>query len=462
MAESASEWSIGQRGPARAVAVVALGLVTLLTWFGASPSGAAVETGYNPKGLPTVGCFWTGPFTASNPKTNSAFPGTEITYWGAKFVTPPGAVLTLRGRFPHARYSSFNAYENNGASASSLTDRQIRPDRGSTNPSLPGADRRARKRSFTISVKGEGLPASPVRNTLYAEPRAGAHQDILYRVYVPDRGRSLSGGTGIPTPVLKLADGTVLQGQSLCDELNSIHDYSGNLLSPQTYQTLLNSVGKDPATNPALPQFEFTKYFNLVNVFGLYRNEAGRQQAWAANPAEEGTQYNNNDARYMIGAFSFQFGEVLAVHGRMPTTPITLNGNRRTKSGQVVEWDMCTIQSLVTTRTHRCVFDEQVPMRSRKRDYVVLVSKADQRPSNARRQCGVAWLPADPEGDGAGRTDAGQLLTRNILPSPGFTRSIWNVTSPFNAREKMGDFYPNGTYMNREAFESKGCPFRWR
>ena len=58
--------------------------------------------------------------------------------------------------------------------------------------------------------------------------------------------------------------------------------------------------------------------------------------------------------------------------------------------------------------------------------------------------------------------DAGQLLTRNILPSPGFTRSIWNVTSPFNASEKMGDFYPNGTYMDREAFESKGCPFRWR
>jgi hypothetical protein len=123
---------------------------------------------------------------------------------------------------------------------------------------------------------------------------------------------------------------------------------------------------------------------------------------------------------------------------------------------------MCTIQSLVTTKTYRCLFDEQVPMRSRKRHYVILVSKADQRPSNARRECGVAWLPADPEGDGAGRTDAGQLLTRNILPSPGFKRSIWDVSSPFNARETMGDFYPKGTYMDKEDFEARGCPFRWK
>lgn len=437
-------------------------LVILLTGFGAAPAGAAVETGYNPRDLPTVGCFWTGPFTADNPKTNAAYPGTEITYWGAKFATPPGAVLTLRGKFPHARYSSFNAYENNGASASSLSDREISPDRGSINPSLPRADRSASKRSYTITVRGEAAPATPARNTLYAEPAEGSHQDILYRVYVPDRGRSKSGGTAIPTPVLKLADGRMLQGQALCDELNSIHDYKGNLLTNQVYQALLNSPGKDPASNPALPKFEFYKYFNLPNVLARYQDEAAWQQAWLSNPVEAGTLYNNNDARYMVAAFSFQFGDVLALHGRMPTTPRTLNGNRRTAAGQLVEWDMCTIQSLVTTKTYRCLFDEQVPMRSRKRHYVILVSKADQRPSNATRECGVAWLPADPEGDGAGRTDVGQLLTRNILPSPGFKRSIWDVTSPFNARETMGDFYPKGTYMGREAFESKGCPFKWK
>ncbi len=265
-------------------------------------------------------------------------------------------------------------------------------------------------------------------------------------------------------PSLRLADGTVLTGQALCDELNSIHDYQGTLLSQQTNDSLVNAVGKDPATNPALPKFGFYKYFNLLNVFARYRTEDVWHQAWEDNPAEEGTQYNNNDARYMIGPYSFRFGEVLAIHGRMPTTPRTLNGaDRRTKAGQLVEWDICGIQSLVTTKTYRCLFDQQIPKRSRKRNYVVLFSPSrEQRPSNARRECGVAWLPADPEGDGAGRTDAGQLLTRNVLPSPGFKRSIWDVTTPFNARETMGPFYPRGTYMDKEEFESRGCPFRWR
>lgn len=457
--DSRSYGSRGSRGPLLLVASTA---VSLFLWFGAAPSGASVEAGYNPNDLPTAGCFWTGPFTAQDPKTNVAYPGTHITYWGAKFRTPPGAVLTLSGRFPYARYSSFNAYELNGASSSSLSDREIRPDRGSTNPSVIGADRKARQRSYTIRVRGEKLPARPARNTLYAAPQAGTHQDILYRVYVPDRGRSLSGGTGLPKASLKLADGRVVTGQALCDELNSIHDYRPSLLAPETYETLINSPGKDPDTNPALPGFQFFKYFNFINVLARFRDEAAWQQAWKSNPAEEGTQYNNNDARYMTGAFNFRFGEVLAIHGRMPTTPKTLNGNRRTMAGQVVEWDICSIQSLVTTRTYRCLFDEQVPMLSRKRHYVVLVSKADQRPSNARRKCGVAWLPADPAGDGFGRTDSGQLLNRNVLPSASFKRSIWGVTSPFNARETMGDFYPKGTYMDRQAFEAKGCPFRWK
>jgi hypothetical protein len=421
-----------------------------------------VETGYNPRELPTVGCFWTGPFTAKNPKTNAAFPGTEITYWGARFTTPPGAVLTLKGRFPHARYSSFNAYENNGASASALSDREIRPDRGSVNPSIPGKNRSAGNRRYTVTVRGEAPPSKASRNTLYAEPVTGASQDILYRVYIPDRGRNLSGGTGLPSPSLKLPGGGVLRGQAMCDQLNSNHDYKGTLLSPQTYQTLLNAPGKDPETNPALPKFEFFKYFNLLNVFARYRADDFWQEAWDNNPTEEGTQYNNGDARYMIGPYSFRFGEVLAIHGRMPTTPRTLNGQSRTRAGQLVEWDICGIQSLVTTRTYRCLFDEQIPMRSRKRHYVVLFSKPQQRPSNARRECGVAWLPADPAGDGAGRTDAGQLLTRNILPSPGFKRSVWDVTTPFNARETMGPFYPRGTYMEKKQFEARGCPFRWR
>ncbi|MBK8294763.1 MAG: hypothetical protein IPK93_08340 [Solirubrobacterales bacterium] len=423
-------------------------------------TAAISPTGYNPKDLPTAGCFWTGPSTASNPKTNIAFPGTEISYWGAKFRTPPGAVLTLNGRYPHARYSSFNAYEDGGVSSSSLNDSDIKPLRGSINPSRPGKNRRAKNRRYAIRVIGGAMPSSPARNTLYAAPIEGAYQDILYRVYVPDRRRNRSGGTGIPKPGLKLADGRVLTGQALCDELNSTHDYPGNLIPNAVYQGLVNTAGKDPETNPALPEITFRKFFNLKNVFAGYGSPEKQQEVWAANPEEEGTQYNNNDARYMTGAYSFKYGEVLALRGRMPRTPKTRGGQKKTKRGQLVEWDLCGIQALTTTETYRCLFDEQVPLRGKRRKYVVAFAKAGMRPKNAKRKCGVAWLPADPEGDGAGRPDAGVLLTRNVLPSKSFHRSIFDVSTPFDARKTMGAYYPKGDYTNRKAFESHGCPYR--
>ncbi|MGK2932722.1 MAG: hypothetical protein ACSLFD_08135 [Solirubrobacterales bacterium] len=428
--------------------------------FQGAAAAADSPTGYNPNGLPTAGCFWTGPFSASNPKTNVAFPGTEISYWGAKFQTPPGAVLSLEGRYPHARYSSFNAYEGGGASASSLNDRDIKPLKGSINPSRPGKNRKAKNRSYEIRVIGSAKPAQPARNTLYAAPIEGAYQDIIYRVYVPDRGKSLAGGTGIPRPTLRLADGTQLTGQALCDELNSIHDYKNNLMQEAFYETLVNTPGKDPETNPALPEFQFKKFFNLQNVFAGFGSPEKQQEAWAANPDEEGTQYNNNDARYMTGAYSFKYGEVLAIKGRMPTTPKTLNGQKFTKGGQLVEWDMCGIQALTTTKTYRCRFDEQIPVKGEKRRYVIAFAKAGMRPKNAKRACGVAWLPADPQGDGAGRPDAGVLLTRNVLPAANFRKSVFDVTSPFTAEDEMGEYYPKGRYTSKKAFESHGCPYK--
>jgi hypothetical protein len=82
-------------------------------------AGASVPTGYNPSNLPTVSCFWTGPFTNVDPRTNQGFPGQEITYWGAKFATPPGASLILHGKFAHARFTSMSAYVNNGTGTNS-------------------------------------------------------------------------------------------------------------------------------------------------------------------------------------------------------------------------------------------------------------------------------------------------------------------------------------------------------
>jgi hypothetical protein len=70
----------------------------------------------------------------------------------------------------------------------------------------------------------------------------------------------------------------------------------------------------------------------------------------------------------------------------------------------------------------------------------------------------VAWLPADPQGDAAGRPDVGSLVTRNVLPSPRFHKSSWEVTQPDTAAQVMGPYYPTGTYMSTAQFEQLGCP----
>lgn len=440
----------------------ALGLLSALALLTSTAGQAAAELvpdGFNPRGLPTAGCFWTGPFTAANELTNQAYPGTEITYWGAKFRTPPGAVLRLHGRYPHARYSSLNAYESSGGTPTgSISDRQIPPDRGSVNTSLPGRNRKAKKRSWTVRVLGRSAPERPARNTLYAAPSADAYQDILYRVYVPDRGRNLAGGTGLPRPSLRLGNGTVLRGRALCAALNSNHDYVSNPLPLPLYNSLVNWPGKDPLTNPAGPEFAFIKFFNLGQSMARYKTDEEFAATWWANPVEEGTLYANNDARYMTGSVSFRYGKLLVIKGRMPTTPKTWNGNRRTRGGQLVEWDMCTIESLATTRTHRCLFDEQIPLKGKKRRYTIVVSMAGDRPWNAKRKCGVAWLAADPDGDGAGRKDSQLLLTRNVIPAAGFRHSIQRVTTPFNAARIMGPYYPRGNYTSKAEFQKLGCP----
>jgi hypothetical protein len=448
-------------GTALVLATALFLLVGFIAMPGRSAGNGGTPTGYNPNDLPVASCFWTGAFTQSNPKTNVAYPGTEITYWGAKFITPPGAVLTLKGRFPHARYSSLNAYTDDGVSTGSLSDRQIRPDAGSINPGIPGKDRRAKNRSYTVTVIGEERPAVPAPNTLYAAPVDGAHQDVLYRVYIPDRGRDGAGGTGLPTPSLRLQDGTVLTGQALCDEMNSIHDYTNTLLPQGVFSNLIQGKGPtETATNPASPTVRLGKYFNLPTSLARYLTPEELETAWALNPEYEGTQYDNSDARYMTGAFSFDFGQVVVLKGTLPTTPRTLNGEKKMTGGQLVAWDMCIVQSLVTTKTHRCVFDEQLPLRGRDgRQYTIAISRPENRPANAVVRCGVWWMPADPAGDGAGRPNVGQLLTRNVLPSSRFKQSSWAVETPFaaDAMKTMGTYYPKGSHMSKKQFERSGC-----
>ena len=83
--------------------------------------------------------------------------------------------------------------------------------------------------------------------------------------------------------------------------------------------------------------------------------------------------------------------------------------------------------------------------------YKIVVSTADARPRNARRACGVTWMPWGPQTQGL-------LIYRHMLPRRSFRQAIQNVGDPGNERRVMGRFYPSARYYAGAAdFDKRPC-----
>ncbi len=126
-------------GRARFAGVAGVALVALAVVLApAAGSGAAP-----PKHPALATCFWEGPITMKRPTTRGFdghyfnFPEESATYWMSRFKLPDGAKLVLKGRYPHARYISLNAYSD-GAPTDALSDVAIRPNPAPPIPSSPG------------------------------------------------------------------------------------------------------------------------------------------------------------------------------------------------------------------------------------------------------------------------------------------------------------------------------------
>jgi hypothetical protein len=397
-------------------------------------------------------CFWIGPFTTK--RYNNAFPDSGAAYWTARYTMPPGATLRLEGRFAHARYQSLSSYGSaTKGPVDSLNDISTRPNRGSKNPYRRGANRTEKRRSYTLMVSTAPPPVDVtqrVPNTLYAG--AGRpDQELIYRLYVPDHGRNVSGGAGLPVPVLTLADGTVLRGAGLCSTVGSV----GNVLEPSRmpldlYLSLRDQPGKPP-TFPAQNPPKFGAFYSTA-----YTVNCVYLGACDPRPARSGGQYSNLDNQYVGAYLNREFGPVLVLTGKLPRTPRTHRGERRMGKGQLRYWSMCQNESLYTTAGAGCLYDEQVPL-NRHRRYTIVSSLPVDRPRNARKRCGVGFIPWPANGDGAGHLNDALLLVRNMLPSPSFHRAIQDTRVPGDESSVMGPYLPLGRYMTKAQFETRSC-----
>jgi hypothetical protein len=419
-------------------------------------------------GLGPTTCFWSD--VAGAPQNNILLPDRAGTYWYSRFYLPPGGKVILRGEAPHARsfflwaYRSITPYDG-------LHDSQIAPDPGSSNPFGPGADRTASRRSFTLTIEAKAPPSPWARaaNTIYVGSRGLAwlpqEVQLSYRVEVPDEGRDRTGDAGVPDAVYVSPWGARRSGQSACDALgnNGAKVPKVTLLLAPDY---LAHLALSPApTHPATDPLRWYAFFNLGRLAEPFYEGTPAAGLNALLPTNKSTLAARPDADVSI-AYSYvdrSLGpdpgghNVLVLRGKLPTTPSTFHGDSRMRAGtQLRYWSLCQNDSFVLGRVGACLYDEQIPL-DQSGAYTIVASLPGDRPANATRACGVAWLDYGTLGDGLMKQRAGLLLLRNQLPDASFARSIEAVRTPDTEARAMGDYLPSGGYQSKAQFEASGC-----
>ncbi|MFM0205308.1 hypothetical protein PQR53_36420 [Paraburkholderia fungorum] len=395
-------------------------------------------------------CLWQGPVGTAPTDVNEAYPDAGAQYWAAQFKIPSGARVFLKGQFTYSRYVSFNSYRTDNSPAVALTDYQIAPDAGSTNPFIGGAARYATNRNFTVEVVPTSEAGTPAPNTLYADSDYGQTITVWYRVYVPDKGADATGGVGLPELEVQQADGTVLTGANACNALSPSQTVVASPLIPAaTYTSLRDQTGK-PAGFPAFnPGVWMTQYNTQYGLQCMFLGKCG------GNPVRQVSFFANLDNAYVTALLNRAFGAVVVLQGRVPNAPKTFNNAPTMTTGQVRYWSICT-NEFYSQKGTVCLYDEQIPVDSNG-NYTIVVSRSADRPSNATAACGRGFIAWSDAGDGMGHTDDGFLIMRNMLASADFSNAIQNTKTPGDEATVIGPYLPTISYTTTAAFQSLGC-----
>lgn len=387
-------------------------------------------------------CFWTSVFDEEN--GNLFYPDTGVNYYLGRVNLLPGAELVLRGRYPHARYISFNTYDELFRPKEALADLAVRPDPGSVNPFVAGHRRDRARRSYTVTVVPDPPPAKRERNTVYLgyDGHASFVGNLVYRVYLPDRGRDQFGGTGLPEVSLRLPDGTEVAQPASCSVPTN---------QPSTGLARADRHSNGPATvnhTTATPRPRWERFFNVTRTIA---RQFSQDAAEAAGDEQRGGFFSDRNNAYVYAFVSREYGDVLVLRGRLPDVPETYDGQPVFERAALRYWSMCvgSVQPYGVTDTVGCVHDEQVRT-DRRGWFTLVVSTPEHRPANARRACGVTWMPWGARPNAA-------LIMRNQLPSRWFGQAIQRVRRPGTERAVMGEYLPRGHYTSAKAFESRGC-----
>jgi len=439
---------MGLRRTAVAAALAILAAAAL------SPLRSGAQGGETPRS-----CGWQARLDPT--ALNTLYPDQAANYWILALPAAPGATITIKGLYPHARYISYTTYDAALRAVDGLNDQHIDPDPGpppSRNPFLAGAARNTpdQVRHYTATVIF-GQRTSAVDNTVYTTNRAGDLSAqfflVVYRVYRVDQTYALrgdiTGGVGLPSVTYNTPGGVSVrlpQCPYPVVPANGINQTIADAGSASSTPLLAY-----PGTNPPT----FHRFFNqptstveAATDNGYTGTAIGDTVSPLTMRLPQGGFLQNLDNAYVFAQLTHGYGNIAVVHARLPTFPQTFADVPVMGTGQLRYWSLCSNDG-PSQRYYGCLPDDRLVLDS-SGDYTIVVSNAAARPATATAACGVNWLPWGPN-------SAVLLILRNMLPQASFTGSI-QAAGFSTVQHDMGPYYPATTYTGTASFHAPLCP----
>jgi hypothetical protein len=355
------------------------------------------------------------------------------------FIAPlkDGQRILFRAHFPHARYASIVAYDEDFMPVDAIKDYDLVPLTG-VNPFIAGTPRdQPEIGEFELTILPEAPPAGArAPNTVYAgrNHQGGRNRTVVlaYRVYLADQGMgfrdhnplALYGGVEGPRFKIVGPDGAASCPRPL--EMRS-----------RMVKVMLSilSANRELLLHPE-------------RANGNARNPPVWTNIYSRDDRRGNTFVPNDDTVYLNAPISSRYGELLVLHWRAPRTPqATFTGAPLAKDVDMRYWSLSfsyTDRSQPTVvASEKTVADVDVPTLPDGTRQIVIGFGGMERPAAVPPEQWVGVKFKD-----------GAIVMRNILVTPGYEGDFGAapagpLTGPW---EK---FTPGGVYYSVKDFADR-------
>ena len=375
-----------------------------------------------------------------SPLTNNRFPylldTSASNYFSNRFWHgeggPPGFIpvpesgkVVFRGEYPRARYFAFHPSDFDTNTLPTLVDADLDPDPGSANPYREDVPEGLGRR-FTAQLVFTAPPQDPAPNTTYVGlKRNGAPNPAVFnilRTTGSELGALPPNSTGVLLPSVTVydADGNQTTHFDECDPY-------------------------PPATEPPVETTHFAPLPIPDHRGLLHPGRFDVKSNW-------GLPYDllaSDDILYLGTMYSARWGELLVLRAKAFSTPLTPEAPVHAPGAQIRGFTV-TNYNFWAGIANTSLIDREI-VRDADGFMSLVVSTAENRPSNATAANGVTWIDWGPYLDG-------QLTFRFLLRRDEPLVQLRAAIETGEVAPDIAPFVPRAGHCSRRTFEASG----WR